>query len=109
MRCLSKNDVCAVVICIAIPFHALAQVTQFERKRITAVEYVPSQTLDPADLPRVGLEAQTPEVLQRLESLQKRGLTTETRRNYGLKSGDLPKGFFRGCFHPWIPAAEGLA
>jgi hypothetical protein len=25
-----------------------------------------------------------------------------------LKSGDQRKGFF-GCFHPWIPAAEGLA
>ena len=27
----------------------------------------------------------------KMESLKKWGLTTETRRNYGLKSGDLPK------------------
>ena len=46
-----------------------------------------------------------------MESLKERGPVTvlETRRGDSLKSGDQRKRFCRGCFHPRIPAAEGLA
>jgi outer membrane protein assembly complex protein YaeT len=39
--------------CLAIAADALGQVSQFEGKRIAAIEYVPRQNLDPADLARV--------------------------------------------------------
>jgi outer membrane protein insertion porin family len=38
---------------VSITSHAHAQISQFEGKRIAAIQYAPSQTLDPADLAKV--------------------------------------------------------
>src|SRR3954454_21311083 len=48
-----RKYLCVISAFLALIVAARAQDNQFEGKRINAIEYTPSQTLDPGDLTRV--------------------------------------------------------